>query len=101
MNFCCRVFRIRSVYSHAGRLIRMQNSPDSVHRVDLLYHLNLKMAGWYSATIESKAGNQLQLLSPWKTIYVDGLKTDIDPDGLVTINTSRGQILKFSENQTY
>jgi hypothetical protein len=54
-----------------------------------------------SATIESKAGNQLQLLSPWKTICVDGLKTDIGPDGLVTINTSRGQILKFSENQNY
>jgi len=50
-----------------------------------------------SAKIESKAGNQLQLLSPWETVYVNGIKTGIDPDGLVTLNTIPGQILHFAE----
>jgi hypothetical protein len=50
-----------------------------------------------SATIESVADKQLQLLSPWKTIYVNGRKTAIGPDGLVTLNTTQGQILMFTE----
>ncbi len=50
-----------------------------------------------SVTIESAAGNQLRLLSPWKTIYADGEELDIDPDGLVTLNTEPGQVLNFSE----
>jgi hypothetical protein len=53
------------------------------------------------ATIESNSGNQLQVMCPWKTIYVDGHKTEIDPDGLVTIKTTPGQILHLSENQAY
>jgi len=50
-----------------------------------------------SATIESKSGNQLQLLCPWKTVHIDGIKAVIDPDGLVTLNTLPGQVLHFSE----
>jgi hypothetical protein len=50
-----------------------------------------------SATIESVARKKLQLLSPWKTIYVNGKKTAIGLDGLVTLNTKPGQVFKFSE----
>ena len=50
-----------------------------------------------SATIESTVGKQLQLLSPWKTLYVNGKKTALDPNGLVTLNTKQGQVLRFSE----
>jgi len=50
-----------------------------------------------SATIESAVGKQLQLLSPWKTIYVNGKETAIGPKGLVTLNTKPDQILRFSE----
>jgi len=50
-----------------------------------------------SAKIESTAGRQLQLLSPWKTIHVNGKKADLDEDGLVTLDTKPGQILLFSE----
>jgi hypothetical protein len=52
-----------------------------------------------SATIESGAGKQLQLLSPWKTIYINGTKADINPDGLVTISTKKGEVFHFSETQ--
>jgi hypothetical protein len=52
-----------------------------------------------SATIESGAGKQLQLLSPWKTIYINGTKTGINPDGLVTISTKKGEVFHFSEKQ--
>jgi hypothetical protein len=52
-----------------------------------------------SAIIESGAGKQLQLLSPWKTIYVNGTKVDIDKDGLVTLNTKKGEVFHFSETQ--
>ncbi len=52
-----------------------------------------------TATIESMAGKQLQLLSPWKTIYVNGKKTDIDASGLVTLSTKKGQVFHFSETQ--
>jgi hypothetical protein len=52
-----------------------------------------------SATIESTAGKKLQLLSPWKTIYVNGQKAEIDPDGLVTLNTTKGEVFHFSETQ--
>lgn len=50
-----------------------------------------------SATIESAAGKQLQLLSPWKTIYVNGEEVQIDPEGLVTLTTKPGQVFHFSE----
>jgi hypothetical protein len=50
-----------------------------------------------SATIESGAGKKLQLLSPWKTIYINGIKADINPDGLVTLNTKKGEVFHFSE----
>ncbi len=52
-----------------------------------------------SATIESTAGKQLQLLSPWKTVHVNGKKTALDPNGLVTLNTRPGQVLHFSETR--
>ena len=50
-----------------------------------------------SATIESVTDKQLQLLSPWKTIFINGIKTDIDPDGMVRVNLKKGEILHFSE----
>ena len=50
-------------------------------------------------SIESKVGNQLQLLSPWKTIYANGEKTPIGPDGLVTLKTTPGQVLHFTESK--
>ena len=52
-----------------------------------------------SATIESPVGKRLQLLSPWKTIYVNGKSADVDPEGLVTLSTKRGEVLHFSETQ--
>ncbi len=50
-----------------------------------------------SAEIESTAGRQLQLLSPWKSISVNGKKVGIDKDGLVTLDTKPGQVLRFAE----
>ncbi len=50
-----------------------------------------------SVTIESSAGKELCLLSPWKTIYVNGKKGEIGPDGLVTLKTKKGEVLEFSE----
>ncbi len=50
-----------------------------------------------SATIESTVGKQLQLLSPWKTLYVNGQKTTLDSHGLVTLNTSPNQVFHFSD----
>jgi hypothetical protein len=50
-----------------------------------------------SATIESTAGKQLQLLSPWKRVYVNGKEVVIGPRGLVTLKTTPGQVLQFSE----
>lgn len=50
-----------------------------------------------SATIESAVGKQLQLLSPWKTIYVNDKEAAIGQKGLVTLNTKPGQVLHFSE----
>ena len=50
-----------------------------------------------SATLESVADKQLQLLSPWKTIYVNGEKSVIDASGLVTFNTKPGEVFVFTE----
>jgi alpha-L-fucosidase 2 len=50
-----------------------------------------------SATIKSTVDKQLQLLSPWKTIYANGKKISIDEAGLITLNTKEGQVFKFSE----
>jgi hypothetical protein len=52
-----------------------------------------------SATIESKVGNQLQLLSPWSNIYLNGKEIPVAPDGLVTIDTTPGQVLHFSDSE--
>ena len=52
-----------------------------------------------SATIESGAGRELMLLSPWKTIYVNGKKAGIGPDGLVDLQTGRGEVFRFSEKR--
>jgi hypothetical protein len=52
-----------------------------------------------SAKIESAAGNQLQLLSPWKTIYANGKNVTPDADGIVRLNTKPGQVFEFSETQ--
>jgi len=50
-----------------------------------------------SATIESIANKRLRLLSPWKTAYVNGRKTAIGSDGLITIETKPGDVFVFSE----
>jgi len=50
-----------------------------------------------SATIGSVAHKQLQILSPWKALYVNGKRAVIDPTGLVTVSTKPGQVLKLSE----
>lgn len=52
-----------------------------------------------SATIESTVGKRLQLLSPWKTLTVNGKKAPLDPSRLVTLNTKPGQVLRFSETR--
>ncbi len=53
-----------------------------------------------SATIESTAGRELCLLSPWKTIHVNGTKADIGPDGLLTMTTKPGEILELTETSS-
>ena len=50
-----------------------------------------------SATIESVARKQLVLLSPWKTMQVNGRPVEINKDGLVVINTKPGDVLVLSE----
>jgi hypothetical protein len=50
-----------------------------------------------SATIESVAHKQLVLLSPWKTMQVNGRKADVSKDGLVVIDTKPGDVLVLSE----
>jgi hypothetical protein len=52
-----------------------------------------------SATIESGAGRVLRLLSPWKTIYVNGKKGAMDQDGLLTLKTTRGEVFRLSEKE--
>ena len=49
-----------------------------------------------SATIESVANKQLQLLSPWETIYVNGKPIEIDSNGFVTLQTKPGETFHFS-----
>jgi hypothetical protein len=51
------------------------------------------------ATIESGAGKELSLLSPWKTIYVNGKKGEIGSDGLLTLQTRKGEVLRLSEKE--
>jgi hypothetical protein len=50
-----------------------------------------------SATIESTVGKPLQMLSPWKTVYVNGREVTPDVSGLVTLNTRPGQIFHFAD----
>jgi hypothetical protein len=50
-----------------------------------------------TATIESVADRKLQLLSPWKTIYVNGKKVAVDDEGMVTLKTKPGQVLVLAE----
>ena len=53
-----------------------------------------------SATIKSVAHKQLQLLSPWKTTYVNGKKAAMDKDGLVTLSTKPEQVLVCLETDS-
>lgn len=50
-----------------------------------------------SATIESVADKPLQILSPWKTLFVNGKETPVPPDGLVTLKTEPEQVFVLSE----
>ncbi len=52
-----------------------------------------------SATIRSVATKQLQLVSPWKTMYVNGAPVVINADGLVTIPTVAGQVFRCTETK--
>jgi hypothetical protein len=52
-----------------------------------------------SATIESTDGGELQLLSPWEAIYVNGKKADICEDGLVTLDTKPGETFVFKRSK--
>ena len=54
-------------------------------------------------TIESTAGGELKLVSPWSSIsvkYEDGSVKSLTPDpaGIVTINTEKGQKFEFISN---
>jgi hypothetical protein len=51
-----------------------------------------------SATIESLAGKELQLLSPWSTIYVNGSERHIGPDGMLTLETRPDDRLLITED---
>ena len=53
-----------------------------------------------SATVQSVADKRLQLLSPWKTIFVNGKELEIGTDGLVTLDTRRGQVFAFAEDES-
>jgi len=50
-----------------------------------------------SATIESVSGKRLQVLSPWKTIYINHKEVTIDEDGIVALDTKPGQIFQIFE----
>ena len=50
-----------------------------------------------SATVKSSAGKELRLLSPWKTVDINGKKSDIGSDGLVTVQTKAGEAYRFAE----
>jgi hypothetical protein len=52
-----------------------------------------------SASIESVANKQLVLLSPWKTMRVNGRPVEIGKDGLVRIDTRPGDVLEISEGE--
>ncbi len=52
-----------------------------------------------SATIEATADKQLQLLSPWKTIYMNGKKVKTDARGLVTLQARAGGVYAFYEKK--
>jgi hypothetical protein len=43
------------------------------------------------------ARKQLVLLSPWKTMQVNGRKAEINKDGLVVIDTKPGDVLVLAE----
>ncbi len=50
-----------------------------------------------SATIISGAGKELKLLSPWKTIYLNGVKAEPDTAGIVCLPTKKGVVYEFRE----
>ena len=52
-----------------------------------------------SATIESVARKQLVLLSPWKTMQVNGRPVEINKNGLVVIEVKPGDVLVLSDPQ--
>jgi hypothetical protein len=52
-----------------------------------------------SAKVESTAGKQLQLLSPWKSCHINGKQVVLDENGLVTQQTKAGEVLLFTESK--
>jgi len=52
-----------------------------------------------SATIESTAGGELQLLSPWTSAVVNGKKVKTGKDGLICLQTKPGAVLVFTKSE--
>ncbi len=50
------------------------------------------------AQVESLYGRELQLLSPWETIYANGKALTADKNGLVTLKPKKGEVITFTEN---
>jgi hypothetical protein len=57
-----------------------------------------KKGGVALARIESIANKQLQLLSPWKHICVNGKETALDKDGLLSLKTRPGDTFILTES---
>ena len=50
-----------------------------------------------AAVIKRVANKKLQMFSPWKTIYANGKKAEINYNGLVIMDTKPGGVYAFSE----
>ena len=49
-----------------------------------------------SVTVTSTVGGRLRLLSPWKTLRVNGKQIPTGADGIVEVKTAPGQTFRFS-----
>ena len=64
-----------------------------------LVSASLKSGKVEKIEIVSEAGSPLKIILPWKTIYINGTKADINPDGVVNFSTKKGEVFHFSESQ--
>lgn len=51
------------------------------------------------ATIKSTVDKQLQLLSPWQAIEVNGKKVNVGEDGIVSNHAKSGQVCHFKASK--